>query len=243
MLDQLSFFTEPGEPLKNYPGRKGAAGQWQKIISNIPKCELFIEAMAGSGFISSLVKNSGCQVITNDLNRTVIDKIAYTAATVTFTRLHYQNLLKRFDNGSEHRIFYFDPPYLMDTRSYKKPIYKHEWNDQDHKEFLQAVTAMKCRAMISHYPHPMYDEALSKWRVIQYNTMTRAGVRAENLYMNFKQPVLLQCPQVVGENFTDRQRIKRKVERLIKRLDNEPPQERAAILSSIIDKFSYVTGK
>lgn len=73
--------------------------------------------------------------------------------------------------------------------------------------------------------------------------MTRTGVRKESLYMNFPQPVLLQCYNHVGDNFTDRQRIKRKVTRLAKRLEKEPEKERAAILSSIIEQFSYVISK
>lgn len=240
MVDQLQFFSAPVEPIKNYPGKKGAAGTWQQILSQIPKCELFIDAMGGSGFVGSSVKPFGCQVIVNDLNRSVIDKISYAAEHVTFMTQDYKQLISWYDNGSPGRVFYFDPPYLLETRSYKKPIYKHEWSDGDHKRFLKAVAAMKCPVMISHYPCQMYDQALKKWRKITYNAMTRAGVRQENLYMNYPQPVLLQCYQVVGENFTDRQRIKRKVDRLIKRLENEAPQERAAILSSIIDKFSYV---
>jgi len=241
MPDQLSFFTEQPAPLKNYPGRKGAAGAWQQILSNIPKCELFIECMAGSGLISSLVK--GCQLIVNDIDKTVIDKIAYAADNVNFLHLHYKAILKRFNNGSAGRVFYFDPPYLMETRSYQGKLYRHEWKKSDHLEFLKIVSKITSPVLISHFPCQLYDTRLKNWRKITYNTMTRAGARMENLYMNFSQPVLLQTYQHTGKNFTDRQRIKRKVERLIERLKNEPANERAAILSSVIDHFNYVISK
>jgi len=236
----MELFQEPFKPLPEYPGRKAAAGAWQKILSNIPRCELFIEAMAGSAYISSLVKES-CQTIVNDIDKKVIDKIQTATENIEFFNLDYQAIIQRFDNGSPGRVFYFDPPYLKETRSYQKPIYRFPWEDDtEHNRFLKAATAMKSPAMISHYPCPLYDKALKKWRKITYNSMTRAGIREESLYMNFPQPVLLQFPGHVGDNFTDRQRIKRKVDRLVKRLTNEPEHERAAILSTIIEKFSYI---
>jgi len=225
------------KPLPTYPGRKAGAGTWQQIVSQIPKCETFIEAMAGSAFISSLVE--GCKLVVNDLNRSTIDKLRYTADNVTFENVCYKSLLKKYAKGNQSTVFYFDPPYLMETRSYKKPIYKHEWNEKDHREFLKLIVTIKNPVLLSHYPCKLYDTALKNWRKIQYNTMTRAGVRKENLYMNFPQPVLLQCFNQVGENFTDRQRIKRKVERFTNKLKRETAQERAAILSCIIENFSY----
>lgn len=240
MLDQLPIFSDQlnVQPLKNYPGKKAASGVCQQILSQIPKCELFIDAMCGSGYVSSQVK--GCQRIVNDVDRSIIDKIRYTAENVTFFNLSYTAIVKKFSNSSPGRVFYFDPPYLLETRSYQQNIYRHDWNVNDHRRFLKIITAINNPVMVSHYPCKMYDKKLQGWRKITYNAMTRAGVREECLYMNYPQPVLLQCYQVVGTDFTDRQRIKRKVERLINRLNNEDPQERAAILSSIIDKFSYV---
>lgn len=226
-------------PKKTYPGRKGAAGTWQKIISEIPRCEMFIDAMAGSGLISSLVPN--CKLILNDIDPLTLDKIQFTESVdIEKWNEDYRIIITEFNNGSPYRVFYFDPPYKMETRSYKKPIYRHEWNDENHYDFLMEVSKMSCPVMVSHYPCELYDKFLKEWRQIEYNTMTRAGLRKEKLYMNFPQPVLLQCPGSIGENFTDRQRIKRKVNRILKKLEKEKPQERAAILSSIIDGFSYM---
>jgi DNA adenine methylase len=243
VMEQLTIFTQANEPLKTYPGRKGAAGQLQQILAQIPKCGLFIDAMCGSGIVGLTVKEYGCQVVINDLNGDLIDKIAYTAANVSWSNEHYRAVIRKYDNGNQGRVIYFDPPYLFDTRSYKKPIYKHEWSEADHRAFLRQVKKMTIPVIISHYPCKMYDKALQGWRKVTYNTMTRAGVRDESLYMNFEQPTLLQCYQVVGKNFTDRQRIKRKVGRMVAKLQNENGQERAAILSAVIEAFDYVKGK
>lgn len=226
------------DAIKSYPGRKGGNGTHQKIIEQIPRCQMFIDAMCGSAFIGSMVKVSS--IVINDIDKSLIDKINYTAGPVTKLNIDYKKLIKKYDDGRPGRVFYFDPPYMMQTRSYKKPIYKYEWTDKDHKTFLSLMLKMKCPTIVSHYPCPLYDRVLKKWRQVTYNSMTRAGVRKERIYMNFPQPVLLQMPGVVGKNFTDRQRIKRKVERQIKSLEKESPQERAAILSSIIARFDYV---
>lgn len=237
--------------IKNYPGSKGANGAWQQIISQIPKCDRFVEAMCGSAFISRKLQGVIPIVIANDIDRSVIDKIDLTAGTtsnsngttyeVEIENTSARSLIDKYDNASGKTVFYFDPPYLMETRSYKGKIYKHDWIDAAHTEFLAMATTVKSNCMISHYPCALYDETLKDWRKIQYNSMTRAGLRVENLYMNYPAPLLLADYRSVGENFTDRQRIKRKINRLISRLNNEEQNERAAILSAVIDHFSYIT--
>jgi len=232
------FVQDSVIPLDSYPGRKAAAGAWQKILSEIPRCNLFIEAMCGSAFLSSIINVQN--IVINDRDRSVIDKLRYAADNVEFRNEDYKCIIARYDNGNKERVFYFDPPYMMNTRSYQLPIYKFDWKPADHTRFIKAMLKMKCPTMISHYPCPLYDNAFKSWRKITYNSMTRAGVREESLYMNFPQPVLLQQYAHVGENFTDRQRIKRKVARLVAKLQKEQPQERAAILSAVIDNFSYI---
>jgi len=191
--------------------------------------------MCGSGVIASMVVGSGCRVIVNDISLAVIDKIGFAAGDKF--NLDYRSLVDDFNyDGS---VFYFDPPYLFSSRSGKKRLYQYEWNDQDHADFIAFVKAIKQPVLISHFSCDTYDSALKDWRVIRYNTMTRAGVRSEALYMNFPQPTILQCYKSAGGNFTDRQRIKRKVDRLIKRLDRESPVDRACILSAVFGSYPH----
>jgi len=218
-------------PIKNYPGKKSASGTWQQIISQIPKCETFVDTMCGSGLIASMV--SGCRVVVNDLSIAVMDRIDF-AAENKFNQ-DYRSIIDIFDCAGS--VFYFDPPYLFSSRSGKRRLYEHEWSKQDHINFLSLVKKINQPVLISHFTCPLYDAELKGWRVLRYNSMTRAGLRKESLYMNFPQPTLLQCYKSVGKNFTDRQRIKRKVDRLVSKLGRENPIERAAILSAIVDRF------
>lgn len=225
------------QPLKNYPGRKGGAGTWQQILAQIPKCETFIDAMCGSGLVGSKV--TGCKVVFNDIDSTLVEKLGNGPG---FHSMDYLDIVAWYGDKTT-TVYYFDPPYLFETRSYQQNIYRYEWQNQDHEKFLEVVQKIQCPVLISHYPCEMYNTALAHWRKIHFQSMTRAGVRTECLYMNFSQPVLLQCPGVIGKNFTDRQRIKRKVESFISKLNRYPAQETAAILTTIINHFNYVTSK
>lgn len=224
-----SIITTPAQ-VKNYPGSKGTSGHLQHIVSLIPKCDTFIEAMAGSAVISNYIAGKVNLIVTND----------YDASLPIPYHLHYMDLIAEFDyGGSGHVVFYFDPPYLMSTRSYKGKLYRHEWSTNDHIQFLSAATVVKSNCMISHYPCPMYNDALSSWRKYNYKAMTRAGIRTECIYMNFKEPELLTCCSVVGNNHTHRQQVKRKLQRLIAKINKLPIQERQAIVTAI--NQSYVS--
>jgi DNA adenine methylase len=60
-------------------------------------------------------------------------------------------------------LLYVDPPYLFETRS-RTGIYRHEMGDpESHAELLDALTACTAAVVLSGYPHPMYDDALTGW--------------------------------------------------------------------------------
>ncbi len=228
-------------PLEKYPGRKAASGSWQKILAEVPKCKVFIDAMCGSGFIGSMVK--GCKVLMNDIDKTTLEGIRHNGGpNIELSNQSYIEVIKRMNKGNQDTVFYFDPPYLMETRSYQAKLYRHDWSTEDHKVFLKVVKSITTPVMISHYPCDLYNKTLHKWRKITYPSMTRGGVKQEGLYLNYPQPVLLQFPELIGSDFTDRQRIQRKVTRLINKLKNEAENERAAILTTIINHFNYVKG-
>jgi len=67
--------------------------------------------------------------------------------------------------------------------------------------------------------------------------MTRRGVRTESLWMNYQAPATIADFSYVGSGFRERERIKRKVERWIGKLEAMPQIERAALLSAMGDRF------
>ena len=234
------------EPLKLYPGNNSGNGEYHTILQNIPKCDLFIEVMCGSAFISSLV--TGCNVHVNDIDEQLMQQhkenfsIADTS-TIKFTALDYRALLSKVSKDRVYNaVFYFDVPYLRETRYRQRKLYKHDWSRSDHVEFLKIVNNISQSVMVLHPPCNLYNDALQDFRKIDFKVMTRGGLKDRCLYMNFPQPQLLQCWQYVGKNFTRRQQLKRIAERMIKRIDNYKDNERAAILSCVLDIYKFMQG-
>lgn len=214
--------------MKNYPGSKGKSGHLQQIVSLIPQCKTFIEAMAGSAVISNYMIDLVDLIVIND----------YDSSLNHPSQLHYIDLVAKYDySDPRNTVFYFDPPYLMETRSWKGKLYNIDWNKKDHQEFIAMSTVVKSNCMISHYPCSMYDTAFKKWRKHYYKAMTRAGVRTECVYMNFPPPTHLACCSVVGNNHTHRQQIKRKLQRLITKIQSLPIAEQQAIITTISKQY------
>lgn len=211
-----------------YPGSKGGNGTLQQIISRIPQCDIFIEAMAGSGILSYNLKHSAAITVTNDL----------CSSLNTDLHMDYADIIDKYDcTAGKKIVFYFDPPYLMETRRSKRNIYIHEWSEKDHDTFLSRVQTIKSDCLISHYPCEKYSNALQSWRTVRYQSMTHTGLRTEQLWMNFTEPKLLLMPQMVGSDCWRRQALKRKILRLQSRIALLPADERAAIFTQLKKEF------
>ncbi len=228
------------KPFKTYNGGKSGAGVYQNIINNIPKCEIYLEPMVGNGGIVYNLNLPGTTVI-NDVDGSVMDAHFKTMSQhsyshVMFFQEDYKVVLNRFD-GVPNAFFYFDPPYHFDTRKSKRNIYKYEWSHEQHVDFLQRAVNIKSNCMISHYSCELYDTMLKGWRTFDFACMTRNGQRTERIYMNYPEPEILQDYSYTGSDYKERQRIKRKVSRHLKRLEAMPLDERNVIISSIIDKY------
>jgi DNA adenine methylase len=70
------------------------------------------------------------------------------------------DLIRRQDTPDT--LFYCDPPYLHETRA-ATDAYAHEMTEADHRALLAALLACKAKVMLSGYPSPLYDNALSGW--------------------------------------------------------------------------------
>lgn len=144
--------------------------------------------------------------------------------------------LAGFDFASAGRVLiYADPPYLLSTRSGKNR-YRFDYSETDHARLIRQLCLCPpaVKYILSGYPSRLYDELLPSARTIEFQTMTRGGVRTEKLWLNFPAGPSF-CNDFAGDNFTDRQRIKRKVERWKRKFYNLPPAERAAILAGLLD--------
>ena len=129
-------------------------------------------------------------------------------------------------------LVYCDPPYMLSTRTGKQ--YRYEMTDDQHVKLLETIKALPCLVMISGYWTEFYANALKGWTTFIYEAMTRGGHTAtEWVWMNYPNPISLHDYQYLGDDFRERERIKRKKQRWVRRLHSMPILERQALLAAI----------
>jgi DNA adenine methylase len=214
----------------DYLGAKRGAGVYQAIISQFPPHDTYIEAFLGTGAIMQR-KPPAQRSIGIDLNRSCIDAFDYTRYQAELIHGDCRYFIDKFDYAGSRTLIYADPPYLHSTRT-SKARYEHEFSEQDHIELLELLKRTPASIVISGYPAALYDDLLKGWRTIEFQAMTRGGVRTEKLWMNFEH--VPHWHTYAGTNFTDRQRIKRKASRWADDFKTLPAPERLALLAELM---------
>ena len=217
---------------ETYPGGKGGSGVYQTIINQMPPHRVYIEPFLGSARVMR-AKLPADRNIGIDLNGEMIAQARKLLPSTELTSGDGIGFLERFKwAGGE--LVYCDPPYLMETRSSKRPVYKFEVTH--HQRLLNVVKRLPCYVIVSGYWSELYSHELKAWRVVTYQAMTRGGKQAtEVLWCNFPEPVELHDYRYLGRGFRERERIKRKKSRWVKKLAEMPTLERYAILAAIKD--------
>ena len=88
-------------------------------------------------------------------------------------------------------LLYVDPPYLGSTRTSRQ--YAVEMSSAaEHHELIEALQQCRAAVALSGYPSPLYDEALTDWRRVEFDAFTgqanTAGRRTEVLWVNRDAP-------------------------------------------------------
>jgi len=203
-----------------YPGSKSGNGSFQQIISEIPLSTLFVEGFTGSGVVWENMRLCERSILI-DIDPRVCESLIAASkkrqadtstAVLCGSFLDYLEALRgEFESYKDRCTIYLDPPYPFSVRkSGQKGIYKHEFGGTaQHADLLSRVYRLPCNVLISGYSSPLYDQWLSEWRVKRWQVMTRGGPAIEKLWMNFPPAAVLQDGRYIGENYTQRQRLRR----------------------------------
>lgn len=224
-----------------YPGGKNNV--YQKIINLIPPHRVYIETHAGSAAIARY-KRPACQTVLIDLDPEVIKTLS--AGIVKGSDAVHWSIVKSDAVTWLHcyewrgdEFVYADPPYMMSSRRQHRPIYRYEYTDRQHRDLLDCLKSLPCKVMISGYQSQMYAAALKDWQVVTFEAITRGGKMAtEYLWMNYPEPTVLHDYSYLGEDFRERERIKRKITRWVDRLNSLPEVEKNAILAALNSSYS-----
>lgn len=235
--------------LENYPGAKNGNGVYQKIISAMPEHKIFIELFFGSGAITRRKRpaalNFGVEINYSVIQEIKDQNLFRERLPKLDLKLFHGDVLEWLQDGffrssdywrfsANDVLIYADPPYLQETRSSQRDYYENEFKTPDqHSALISALRSMKCRVMLSGYRSDLYNRLLHDWRTIDIPTSTRGGPAIETVWLNFAEPLRLHDYRYLGENFTDRQRIKRKRARWLKKLQTMPSLERQLLFDAI----------
>lgn len=134
-----------------------------------------------------------------------------------------------------NEFLYVDPPYLRETRRSQRPLFNFEfWELEEHSLLLGTLAALPCSVAISGYWSQLYENLLQDWELHTFDAVTRSGqVATEHLWMNYADSISLHDYSYLGDDFRERERIKRKKQRWVNKLKKMNRQERQAILWAI----------
>jgi len=230
-----------------YPGGKNTS--YQKIINLIPPHKTYIEAFTGSGAVGANKKPAQTNIflelnkpVLRETERRILEDIAINndaSASPETTMLpgefHFYCIDALYylaeTKLKKSTFLYLDPPYLMHTRKQQRPLYDYEMTDEQHEELLKLLLDLDCYVMISGYWSEMYADYLGGWHTFSFQSRTRGGSMAtEWLWMNYPEPTRLHDYRYLGEDFRQRERIKRKRQRWAAKLEGLDILEQRAIL-------------
>ncbi len=213
-----------------YPGGKG--NNYQHLINLIPPHRVYIETHLGGGAVlrnkKPAIANFGIEIDAQVISRWgKMPELQYKLLEMDAIKF-----LESFDFQGDEFV-YCDPPYLHETRL-KKKIYKHEYTKNDHIELLNVISKVPCNVMISGYPSELYDDILRDWIFLEIPGSSHIGKREEGVWLNYS-PKSLHDYRFLGDNFRERERIKRKLNRWRSRASALPEFERQLIISSLVE--------
>jgi len=220
----------------SYPGGKGLA--FRQIINQMPPHGLYIEAFLGSGAVLRN-KRPAAGNIGIEIDAAVIAEYRSEFDAIPNLQVIHGDALEILSGTylPGDTLVYCDPPYLLETRSQQRGIYQYEFMTEDeHAGLLGMLKRLPCMVAISGYWSELYGQALRKWRCCSYNTITRGGGQVEEfLWMNYPEPMALHDYGWLGEDYRERERIKRKQKRWRERLRKMDRLERLAMMSVLGD--------
>jgi DNA adenine methylase len=238
-----------------YPGGKGGAGVHQTIINLMPPHRVYIEAFVGGGNIFERKRPAPATILIDADDRCADywqklasgapigingDGRAFVTGSITVIHGDAGQFLKSY-NFLGDELVYCDPPYVMASRSGRRRIYQHEMTDEQHCDLIAVLLTLPAAVMLSGYRNTIYDELLAHWRRVDFQAMTRGGVRTESVWMNYDPPAVPAELTYLGTDYRERERIKRKKARWAEKLRKLPIAEQAAIMEVLLELASPKT--
>ena len=213
-----------------YPGGKGRL--WQQIAALMPPHETYIETHLGGG---AVLRNKlpARRSIGIDVDPSVVAEAKKWGLKNTefFERDAIEFLSSYSFSGTE--MVYCDPPYPLPSRGGRK-YYRCEPQEAHHEELILRLRELPCPVIVSGYPGTQYHKQLSDWHLRKVKNSSQAGAKEECLWLNFEPAPLRHDYQCIGSDFRERERIRRRSKRWVRKLEGLTELERHVVVDAIL---------
>jgi len=222
-----------------YPGGKG--GCFRRLINLIPPHEVYIETHLGGGAVLR-AKRPASRSIGIDLDPKVIRRWQSTPLTgLELRHCDAYTFLESYPfEGGE--FVYLDPPYLRETRR-RWRVYECDYTEVEHAQLLALLKRLPCPVMLSGYASAMYEQMLSDWTRVDFTAASHRGGHIESVWLNYKPPVIPHDLSYLGDDFRQREQIKRRHARLVQRIGALALEEQVLLLESLQRGVAMALGK
>jgi DNA (cytosine-5)-methyltransferase 1 len=212
----------------------------------MPPHSVYVEAFAGSATVF-FHKRAAARSILIDAHLPVIEALRNAGSGIVeegeLQLIHGDAIahLQRLALPAD-AVVYADPPYLLQTRQGRR-YYDNELSDEQHRQLLAVLGALRCRVLLSGYPSELYGAALRGWRCQAYRTRTHGKTVTECLWANFPEPEQLHDWRFAGGTFREREALKRLASRWKARLERMPARKRGYLVASLFGAMVDGNGK
>ena len=218
-----------------YPGGKGGAGVAHTILREVPPHDVYIEAFAGSAALYRAKRPVALSLL---VERNAGQAFALASIVRPGDEILNGDAIALLEAclWSGREFVYLDPPYVLSTRTARRLYGDFELSDAEHVRLLDVLGGLPVPFALSGYRCAIYDDASSSfgWRRVDFEAMTRGGMRTESLWMNYEVPAFIADAGYAGRDFRERQGIKRKASRWVARFKALPALERQAIVEQLV---------
>jgi DNA adenine methylase len=217
-----------------YDGGKGVC--YRQLINLMPPHRRYIETHLGGGAVMRH-KWPASQQVGIDIDPKVIDlwRQQWPDACEVI-RGDCIEVLHNMHLDSD-TVIYSDPPYHPDARR-RSRVYRYDYTCADHERLLQNLMALPCKVMISGYASPLYMRLLKDWSLHRFQARTRVDTREECVWFNFSKPRFLHDDRYIGNDFRERELIRRRQDRLRRRVGTLSSAEQLVLYRWLGDRLT-----
>jgi DNA adenine methylase len=215
-----------------YPGGKGKS--YPHLLNLMPPHRTYIESHLGGGAVMRRKRAAQLQIGV-DIDPAVIAK--WRGLSNQHCELVCADAIPYLETVTvdSQTLIYSDPPYVCSTRR-RSRVYRFDYTHADHQRLIECLRAKSCMVMLSGYTSTLYERELSDWNKISFLSKTHTGLREESVWLNFDVPNCLHDCSYLGDDFRQREVIKRRRMRLESRIESLSPVEQHDLLTWLQQK-------